>query len=928
MTDQEFYKILNQTMPDYNVVENIGSGNYGSVYKCERDGIYYAIKIISVPANEKELQTLLARSDKDAVQAYLKAKVEGYRKEIMLMAELKGNRSIVNIEDYKVIESDSGLWYIVIRMELLTSLTLYASKYEMDEEEVIRLGIDICDALSICEKHNIIHRDIKPENIMRHVEGTFKLGDFGVAKQLSKTTAGTIAGTEGFMAPEVYKGQEYNQTADIYSLGIVLYYYLNNKKMPHVAPNDKSLIAEQQAIERRMTDKAPLPLPPKASKNLGQIVVKACMFDKSCRYRSAADMRADLVKVLNGETVAVDLAPSSERGTIAQLNDKKTIAQANDKKGSNGVDTPFTGDIVDNTSEERAKSRNRSTEAFDEHNKPKKKKKGLIAVVAAVCVVALGIGGVTVYQKFFAGPEPGIYLDENGNEYEVLSKEAMEEAYNLGVQYAEQGEYQDAIDEFNKVSEYSGKYDEAQKAIEKAKADYQTALIDKATEYTTNKDYEKAFSMIDTGVAALGDNAKFKEAKDAVFAALKVDYVARAEEHEKSENYDKALECINLVLTYLPDDYEVKGMQSRVNAAKVAKKALEKAAEYKYKSEYAKLFSSLDKALDDLTDSTSATAAIKTAYNNYMEEYLELIETQTSDLETVSEYETAIKLLESAVEIFPNDYDLKTQLQETKDMKVAVKAVSDADNYAKKKDYVNLFKTLKKAIDTLSYGSDAAKKVQSSYDKYEEDYLNTLNEQIGEPKTVSEYDNAISLLEAAVGVFSDNYELSARLEILKSNRPVALFDQNIVDIKKYPGYRYDALSSDNTSYIKTNQSVTDNYNNIYECASILTVEDSDGYYYKQTYVMFDCYEYRNLSGIAALSAGSKSYSGTVYLTIWGYTENMVENVIYEVAYVSGIRPQKINLDLSKYSQIKIALTHPDKVPQNVSIIFSDFTLSK
>ena len=162
------------------------------------------------------------------------------------MSELKGNRSIVNIEDYQVVESDDGLrFYIVIRMELLTSLTSYSSKNTLSQNDIIRMGIDICDALIICEKHSVVHRDIKPENIMIHSDGAFKLGDFGVAKQLSKTTVSTIAGTEGFMAPEISKGQEYSHTADIYSLGILLYYYLNNKKMPFVAPDNKSIIAEQ-----------------------------------------------------------------------------------------------------------------------------------------------------------------------------------------------------------------------------------------------------------------------------------------------------------------------------------------------------------------------------------------------------------------------------------------------------------------------------------------------------------------------------------------------------------------------------------------------------------------------------------------------------------------------------------------------------------
>ena len=941
MTDNEFYSILNSCMPDYNVVENIGSGNYGCVYKCERDGIYYAIKIISVPANEKELQALLAKSDKEVVQAYLKSKIDGYRKEIMLMAELKGNRSIVNIEDYKVIESKSGIWYIVIRMELLTSLPLYASKNVLDEKEVIRLGIDICDALSICEKHNIIHRDIKPENIMRHSEGTYKLGDFGVAKQLSKTTAGTIAGTEGFMAPEVYKAQEYNQTADIYSLGIVLYYYLNNKKMPYVKPDDKSLISEQHAIVRRMTDPSPLPLPPYASQNLGQIVVKACMFDKECRYRSAADMRADLVKVLNGENITVNFVLPSER---------ETIYLRNDKNGINSVYTPFTGDIVDNTSEIRAKSRNKSTEAFDESNKPKRKKKGLITAIAAVCVVAVGVGGFTVYQKFFAGPEPGIYLDENGNEYEVLSKEAMEEAYSLGVQYAEQGEYPEAIEEFNKVSEYSGKYDEAQKAIEKAKIDYQTALIDKAMEYMSNKDYEKAFSMIDTGVAALGVNAQFKEAKDTVLDALKVDYVARAEEQEKSENYDKALECINLVLTYIPDDYEVKGIQSRVDSANTAKKALEKAAEYKYNSEYAKLFSSLDNALNEVTDSTSATAKIKMAYDSYMDEYLELIETQTSDLETVSEYENAIKLLESAVEIFPNDYDLKTQLQNLQTIKDAITVINKANTYYAEKSYIKVFPILNEALDELHSNAIAREMVEDAYKDLRSRYVSEVFEIIGNPQTPSEYDDAISCVSDALEILPEDNELLNKLDELNTSKPIDMLSTNIASAMTFGGdsrYNYaewekaDIYNTDSTSTDSLYKYVyigdfKDNYKNNHKNALLLRTFLS---YCWATYVIYDCENHDYVSGNVSVYDESKSYPGNLYVEIYGISNDMTEELLYRKAFVSGIKPQDIELNISDYSSIKLQIATYDKTGEewachrgfndgNSGIIFSDFTLSK
>lgn len=548
MTDNEFYAVLNRCMPEYRIIEVIGSGNFGSVYKCERDGIYYAIKVVPVPANEQELQSLLARSEKEEVDAYLKEKVEKYRKEIMMMAELKGNRSIVNIEDYKVIQSDNGIWYVVIRMELLVSLPKYAARNPLTEKDVINLGIDMCDALVICEKHDIIHRDIKPENIMHHSEGAYKLGDFGVAKQLSKTTSGTIAGTEGFMAPEVYKGQEYNHTADIYSLGIVLYYYLNNKKMPFVAPNNKSLIAEQEAIERRMTDSSVLPPPPNASDSLGKIIAKASMFDKNCRYQSAADMRADLKKVLNGENVEVDLAPVQDRGTVVQVS---ALKQKNDNKS----DTPFSSDIVDDTASKRRLSRERkSTEEFTKPSK-KKGKKGVLVAVLAVCILTIGGVGAVYFLKQPKDLAPGTYYDENGEEIVVLSKEEMQAAYDLGVQYYEEGKYEEAIEELNKVTDRSKVYDEAQTALENTINGYRSSLIEKAQEFSTNKDYDSAFSMIDTGIAALGDSKEFQDAKTAVIEALKVDYIARADEQEKAESYEKALEYVNTAMVYLPDDY-------------------------------------------------------------------------------------------------------------------------------------------------------------------------------------------------------------------------------------------------------------------------------------------------------------------------------------------------------------------------------------
>lgn len=103
------------------------------------------------------------------------------------MDEIKGFTNIVSYEDHMVIEHpDEIAWDILIRMELLTSLPDYCTTHTMSEKQVIQLGMDICNALEICEEKKIIHRDIKPDNIFVNDRGDFKLGDFGIARTVEK----------------------------------------------------------------------------------------------------------------------------------------------------------------------------------------------------------------------------------------------------------------------------------------------------------------------------------------------------------------------------------------------------------------------------------------------------------------------------------------------------------------------------------------------------------------------------------------------------------------------------------------------------------------------------------------------------------------------------------------------------------------------
>jgi serine/threonine-protein kinase len=176
--------------------------------------------------------------DEDSLTSYYQGVVEDIVSEVALLSQFKGHSNIVSYEGHTVTPlEDSFGWLICIRMELLTPLYEYLREHAMTQRDVIRLGTDICTALEVCEQNNIIHRDIKPENIFHSRFGTFKLGDFGIAREMERTSAGmSKKGTYSYMAPEVYRGEAYDFTVDIYSLGIVLYRLLNNNRTPFLPP--------------------------------------------------------------------------------------------------------------------------------------------------------------------------------------------------------------------------------------------------------------------------------------------------------------------------------------------------------------------------------------------------------------------------------------------------------------------------------------------------------------------------------------------------------------------------------------------------------------------------------------------------------------------------------------------------------------------
>lgn len=206
----------------------------------------------------------------------------------------------MSYENHQVIEHRDGIgWDILIQMELLTPLNKYIVSNTITQRDIIRLGIDLCNALELCQKFNIIHRDIKPENIFVSEVGNFKLGDFGISRTADRTSGMTKTGTEAYMAPEVYKGEPYHSTVDIYSLGLVLYRLLNGNRLPFFPPAPAPVKPEDRdnAVKKRFSG-APLPPPCHARGRLGEIVLKACSYSPRDRYSSPGQMRQELEAIL------------------------------------------------------------------------------------------------------------------------------------------------------------------------------------------------------------------------------------------------------------------------------------------------------------------------------------------------------------------------------------------------------------------------------------------------------------------------------------------------------------------------------------------------------------------------------------------------------------------------------------------------------
>lgn len=309
-------RFRNLDYQNWKPVRTLGSDSYGTVYEIARDDGFgmvdhAALKVLSIPAAPEDFDALVAEGrTPEEVTALFHRQVETIARQLMAVDAISDDPNLLRCEDHVIrAHPDGHGWDIYVRTELLPSLPDYLRNHPHGEADIIRLGAGLCSALETCHRRGIVHGDIKPRNVFVgggnfNEQVSYKLGDFGMA-QFS-----AVDNTNDFMAPEVLCGAEVSPASDLYSVGMVLYWALNERRIPFVPLPPTAVEASDLAIAREQRLRGdPLPEPLHGSQALKNVVMRACADDPAQRYASVEEFRAALLAVARRAAAAQPQQP-------------------------------------------------------------------------------------------------------------------------------------------------------------------------------------------------------------------------------------------------------------------------------------------------------------------------------------------------------------------------------------------------------------------------------------------------------------------------------------------------------------------------------------------------------------------------------------------------------------------------------------------
>jgi serine/threonine protein kinase len=269
----------------YEVIEELGAGSMGAVYKA-RDPMM---------ARDVAIKTIVPhiiggpQADEFRERFFREARAAGRL----------AHPGIVTIHD---VSEQDGIPFLVMEYVQGRTLQSVLESERLPIDRVLEIGIQLSDALDYAHRNGVIHRDIKPANILVTVDGNIKIADFGIAKlnDSQATSTGQVLGTPAYMAPEHFTGEQIDGRADIFAAGIVMYW---------MATGDKPFGGESvMAVQYKVLHTDPVPprkLNPAISADLEASIAKALAKDRTARYQSGAELARDLRELRAGRSISM-----------------------------------------------------------------------------------------------------------------------------------------------------------------------------------------------------------------------------------------------------------------------------------------------------------------------------------------------------------------------------------------------------------------------------------------------------------------------------------------------------------------------------------------------------------------------------------------------------------------------------------------------